>query len=89
VTLSRPAGVCPRRRDKSSVAKARSYSFVSCSPLPANDETIHTLSRGMMARNEPIDGLGGNRTSFIVVNALTDKNQGLAKLDIMENPLQR
>jgi len=46
------------------------------------------LSRGMMARNEPTDGLEVNRTSFIVANALTDKNQGLTELDIMENPLQ-
>lgn len=88
VTLSRPARVCPRRSDKSSVAKARSYTFVS-SPLPlAKDRTIHTLSRGMMARNEPIHGLEGNRTSFIVVGVLTDKNQGLTELDITENPLQ-
>ena len=88
VTLSRPARVCPRRSDRSSVAKARSYTFVSSSLPPAKDRTIHTLSRGMMARNEPMDGLEGNRTSLIAVNALTDKNQGLTELDIMEDPLQ-
>jgi len=86
VTLSRPARVGPRRSDKSSVAKARSYTFVSSSLPLAKDRPIHTLSRGMMARNEPIDGLEGNRASFIVANALTDKNQGLIELDIMENP---
>jgi hypothetical protein len=42
----------------------------------------------MMARNEPIDDLEGNRMTSIVVNALTDKNQGLTELDVMENPLQ-
>ena len=42
----------------------------------------------MMARNEPIYGLEGNGTSFIVVGVLTDKNQGLTELDITENPLQ-
>jgi hypothetical protein len=62
VTLSRPARVCPRRSDKSSVAKARSYTFVSSSLPPAKDRTVHTLSRGTIARNEPIDGLEGNRT---------------------------
>ena len=41
-----------------------------------------------MARNETIDGLEGNGASFIVVNALTDKDQGLIELDIMESPLQ-
>jgi len=75
VTLSRPAGVCPRRNDKSSVAKARSYTFVSSSLPPVKDRTTHTLSRGMMARNEPIDGLEGDRTSFIVVNAPTDTHR--------------
>ena len=42
----------------------------------------------MMARNEPIDGLEKNRASFISENVLTDKNQGLTELDVMENPLQ-
>ena len=88
VTLSRPARVCPSRSDRSSVAKARSYTFVSSSLLPAKDRTSHTLSRGTMAMNEPVDCLEGDRTSFIATNALTDKNQGLTELDVMESPLQ-
>jgi hypothetical protein len=55
VALRRPARVCPKRSDMSSVAKARSYTSVSSSnPVRG---TIHTLARGMMARNETIDGL--------------------------------
>lgn len=42
----------------------------------------------MMARNEPMDGLEGNMTGFIVINALTDKNQGLTELATMGNTLQ-
>lgn len=71
VTLSRPAGVSPRRSARSSVAKARSYVFVSSSLLPAKNRTTHTLSRGMMARNEPIDCLEKNRTSFILLQTKT------------------
>jgi len=40
------------------VAKARSYTFVSSSG-PAKDRSIHTLSRGTIAREEPIDDLEG------------------------------
>jgi hypothetical protein len=75
----------------SSVAKARSYTLVSNSLPQAKHRTIvtiHTLSRGMMARNEPMDGLEGNMTGFIVINALTDKNQGLTELATMGNTLQ-
>ena len=42
----------------------------------------------MMARNETIDALEKNRTSFIVVNALTDSNQGIIEFDIVECPLR-
>ena len=58
VALRRPARVCPKRSDMSSVAKARSYTCVSSSN-PAKGRTGHTLARGMMARNETIDGLEG------------------------------
>jgi hypothetical protein len=56
VALSRPAKVCPKRNDRSSVAKARSYTSVSNSHT-AKNRMIHTLTRGMMARNETIGGL--------------------------------
>ena len=62
---------------------------MSSSLPPAKVRTTHTLSRGMMAMNEPIGGLEGiHRVSFIATNALTDKNQGLTELGIMKNPLQ-
>ena len=56
VVLSRPAKVCPKRSDKSSVAKARSYTSVSNSHDVKN-RMIYTLARGAMARNETIDSL--------------------------------
>jgi hypothetical protein len=58
VALSRPAKVCPKRSDMSSVAKARSYISVSNSHV-AKNMMIHTLARGTIARNETIDGLAG------------------------------
>jgi hypothetical protein len=58
VALSKPAKVCPNRSDRSSVAKARSYTSVSDSPV-AKKRMVHTLARGTMARNETIDGLEG------------------------------
>lgn len=58
VALSRPARVCPNRSDKSSVAKARSYTSVS-NARAAKNRMVHTLARGTMARNETIDGLEG------------------------------
>jgi len=58
VALSRPAKVCPKRSDRSSVAKARSYTSVSSSHVVKN-RMIHTLARGTIARNETIDGLEG------------------------------
>lgn len=58
VALSRPAKVCPKRSDRSSVAKARSYTSVSNSHA-AKNRMIHTFARGTMARNETVDGLEG------------------------------
>ena len=41
-----------------------------------------------MARNETIEGLEGeNRVWGIVANCLTNKNQGITELDIVEYPL--
>ena len=87
MALSRPAKVCPKRSDRSSVAKARSYTSVSSSHV-AKNRMIHTLARGTMARNETIEGLEGeNRVWGIVANCLTNKNQGITELDIVEYPL--
>jgi hypothetical protein len=58
VVLSRTAKVCPKRSDRSSVAKSTSYTSVSNSHA-AKNRTIHTLARGTTARNETIDGLEG------------------------------
>jgi hypothetical protein len=56
VMLSRPAKVRPKRSDRSSVAKARSYTSVSNSHA-AKNRMIYTLARGKMARNETINSL--------------------------------
>jgi hypothetical protein len=86
VALSRPAKVCPKRSDRSSVAKARSYTSVSDSHVPKNGMMMHTLARGTMARNETIDGLEG--VWGIVAYCLTNKDQGITELDKVEYPLQ-
>jgi hypothetical protein len=45
VALSRPAKVCPKRSDRSSVAKARSYASVSNSHVAEQDDDAH-LGKG-------------------------------------------
>lgn len=60
VILSRPAKVCPKRSDRSSVAKSISYTSVSNSHAAKNTR-VHTLARGTTAKNETIDSLEGDR----------------------------
>jgi hypothetical protein len=60
VTLIRPARVCPKRNDMSHVVsrKGEELHLVSNSDR-VKGRPIHTLARGIMARNETIDGLEG------------------------------
>jgi hypothetical protein len=58
VMLSSSAKVSPKRSDRSSVAKSRSYTSVSNSNA-AKNRMVHTLARGTTPRNETMDGLEG------------------------------
>ena len=58
VMLSSSAKVSPKRSDRSSVAKSRSYTSVRNSNA-AKNRMVYTLARGMTPRNETMGGLEG------------------------------